>query len=177
LKNLSVPLPCAAFATCLAGTAVLKKLSPEHEFRIKLPNDIVCETRKIGGVLCETCKTKKSIGLVAGIGLNINVSQEELQSTGTEATSIFSLTGKKTDLNDVRELLIKDAMNYFEMNEDDIISEFISKCVLVGRMIAVRDAFGELRGELKTILSDGAAVIETADGTKRKFYSGDFVLS
>ncbi len=177
LKKISYPPPCAAFATCLAGLATLKTLAPQFNFQIKLPNDIICENHKIGGVLCEIRRNKDEVGLVAGIGLNINAHMKDIKQPGMKATSIFNLLGHRSDIAHVRLILVKNAIKYFKMDEAKIISEFVSNCILIGRVVTVKDAFGELKGKLKTILSDGAAVIETSDTTHRKFYSGDFVLS
>jgi BirA family biotin operon repressor/biotin-[acetyl-CoA-carboxylase] ligase len=176
LKRLPWPAPCAAFATCLAGLSTLAKFAPGREFRIKLPNDIVCENRKIGGVLCEIHKSASATGVVAGIGLNINAGADELDRTGTDAASILTLTGRESDLVSVRLELVNNVLRFSGLGEEEIISEFIANCMMVGRQIAVKDAFGELRGELKRVMSDGAAVVETADGTRRKFYSGDFAV-
>ncbi len=177
LKRLPWPAPCAAFATCLAGLSTLEKFAPDCEFKIKLPNDIVCENRKTGGVLCEIRKSATSTGIVAGIGLNINATADELEGTGTDAASILTLTGRESDLASVRLELLNNFLRFSRLGEEEIISGFIANCMMVGRQIAVKDAFGELRGELKRVMSDGAAVLETADGTRRKFYSGDFAVS
>lgn len=177
LKNIRYPPACAGFATCLAGLYTLRALTAQCEFAIKLPNDIICENRKIAGILCEFRKVNNQNAIVAGIGLNINTTEEELKNSGTEVASLFTLTKKKYDLNSVRKKLIKYAEYSFSLPEGKIVSEFVQNCIMIGKQIAVKDAGKELEGRLKKILSDGAAEIETSDGKIRKFYSGDFTLS
>lgn len=176
LKNIIYPPACAGFATCLAGLYTLRALTAQCEFAIKLPNDIICENRKIAGILCEFRKVDNQNAIVAGIGLNINSTDKELKNSGIEAVSLFTLTKKKYDLNSARKKLIKYAKYCFSMSEDQIVSEFVKNCIMLGKQIAVKDAGTKLEGKLKKIFSEGAAEIETADGKIRKFYSGDFTL-
>ncbi len=57
--------------------------------RIKWPNDIVVEGKKISGVLCEIYDHRA----VAGIGININMPQEWLDKVPQPATSLKTLLG------------------------------------------------------------------------------------
>jgi BirA family biotin operon repressor/biotin-[acetyl-CoA-carboxylase] ligase len=166
---------CAAFSTCIAGLQTLRKIADLPDLSIKLPNDIVCENRKFGGVLCENRKLSSGEnGIIAGIGLNINSTEEELKDTGNNASSLFIATGKKYDLKKVSSELIKNIQLCLAMGENEIISSLVANCRLMGCQIAVRDGGKKTEGVLKNILSDGAAVIEFSDGSIKKFYSGDF---
>ncbi|HPO91546.1 MAG TPA: biotin--[acetyl-CoA-carboxylase] ligase [Victivallales bacterium] len=174
LKEFKYPPPCAAFATCLAGLFTLRSLAPSINLSIKLPNDIVCENRKIGGVLCEFRKVQNKDIIVAGIGLNINSSEDELKNIPANAVSIYSITKEKNDLEFVRISLINNAYRFFSMSDDEIVSNFVKNCIMSGREVVVKDYQFHIKGKLNEILKDGAAIIETPDGKIRKFYSGDF---
>lgn len=68
---------------------VLKKLDSQN-FKIKWPNDIFYENKKIGGILIENIISANSLSKsVIGIGLNIN--QEKFESP--QASSIKNLFG------------------------------------------------------------------------------------
>jgi BirA family transcriptional regulator, biotin operon repressor / biotin---[acetyl-CoA-carboxylase] ligase len=61
--------------------------------RIKWPNDILVEGRKIAGILVEN-----EAGMtVIGIGLNLNADFSSHQELADIATSVFMVTGKKSD--------------------------------------------------------------------------------
>ena len=71
---------------------------------IKMPNDILINGKKVGGVLCETTSKGKEIEVALGLGLNVNIPQEVLVNVGQPATSLLAETGKEHDMN----LLLKE---------------------------------------------------------------------
>jgi BirA family biotin operon repressor/biotin-[acetyl-CoA-carboxylase] ligase len=166
----------AAFAICLAGLKTMKTLAPSLDLRIKLPNDIICENRKIGGTLCEIRKSSAGEGgIAAGIGLNINSTESDLLEAGCPASSLFTLTGKEYPIDNARTILAQNAFAYFLRDENKILSDFIGNCKMIGRQVAVSDGGSTVKGILDTILSDGSALIDIPGEGKRKFYSGDFL--
>jgi BirA family biotin operon repressor/biotin-[acetyl-CoA-carboxylase] ligase len=62
---------------------------------IKWPNDVLIQGKKIAGVLTETVTQKEAIGVVIGIGMNINMPEEALQAIDQPATSLLQLSKKK----------------------------------------------------------------------------------
>lgn len=72
---------------------------------IKWPNDIVCDSGKIGGILIENSILGEDIRhSIIGIGLNIN--QMEFPPFPRPATSMINETGKNYDPEEVRDSLI-----------------------------------------------------------------------
>ncbi len=58
---------------------LLKKIIPDIDFKIKWPNDIYVDHKKLGGILIETSITKKEIDtFIIGIGINIKSSPNDL---------------------------------------------------------------------------------------------------
>jgi BirA family biotin operon repressor/biotin-[acetyl-CoA-carboxylase] ligase len=63
--------------------------------RIHWPNDIMVGRRKIAGVLCETTPVDdQTVLVVVGLGLNVNMTEDELAEVGQPATSILIETGQ-----------------------------------------------------------------------------------
>ena len=46
---------------------------------IKWPNDILIQGKKIAGILCETTMHESLLGVVCGIGLNVNMTKETIE--------------------------------------------------------------------------------------------------
>jgi BirA family biotin operon repressor/biotin-[acetyl-CoA-carboxylase] ligase len=62
--------------------------------KLKFPNDVLVGGRKVAGILAEARDGR----VVAGIGVNVNVAEEELPSgLGTPATSLLVETGREVD--------------------------------------------------------------------------------
>lgn len=62
--------------------------------RIKWPNDILVADRKIGGVLTETIPIEHQIGIILGLGLNVNMPEELLKTIDQPATSLHRVLKK-----------------------------------------------------------------------------------
>ena len=87
----------------------LKSVS-KLNFKIKWPNDILAENKKIGGILIEnTIKNQNEIQSVIGIGLNVN--QENFENL-PQASSIYVLENKIFD----KDALLISIVNQLEFN-------------------------------------------------------------
>jgi len=93
----------------IAGTAIARTLNEatnSQNFKTKWPNDVICETGKVSGVLCE----RYGNGIIVGMGINVSTELHELPVSS--ASSIFIDTGLELDRN---ELLPAVLMNFDEL--------------------------------------------------------------
>lgn len=164
----------AAQITLVAGIAVCEAIGLDS--RIKWPNDIVINGKKICGILTEMSTEKNMINsIVCGIGINVNT-----ESFPTEishrATSMYIESGKKY----VRNELIARVLNIFE----DYYKKFLEKglcailddykkhCVTIGREVKVISKNETITGIATDVDDTGALVVETDSG-KLKVTSGE----
>lgn len=85
----------------LVAVDTLQAFTP-HQCMIKYPNDIICNDKKIGGILIENRVTSRSFESVVGIGLNVAQDFSETP-LAPKATSLhmLSTTHKKVSVDDV----------------------------------------------------------------------------
>ena len=69
------------------------------EARVKWPNDVLIDGRKVAGILAEaSVELGRAVLLVLGIGINVNIAEEEFpEELRQTATSIMSSTGGRQD--------------------------------------------------------------------------------
>ena len=104
-KKLIKPLPI------LAGLSLKKAIKKITglDSRMKLPNDILINGKKVAGILME----KTDSFLILGIGINTNIKEEQL--TEFSATSLAQLTGKKIDNEKLLSTFLRDfEEDYFD---------------------------------------------------------------
>lgn len=85
---------------------VLQKLYPEEKdnFRVKWPNDIYWNDKKLGGILIEnTLKGYRMDSCIIGIGINVN--QEFFKSDAPNPTSLKQITHRESDPIELMELI------------------------------------------------------------------------
>jgi BirA family biotin operon repressor/biotin-[acetyl-CoA-carboxylase] ligase len=69
--------------------------------QIKWPNDLIVKKEKIGGILCETILEGKTAAIILGLGLNVNMSEQELKKIEPPATSLAKISGMHWDKNEI----------------------------------------------------------------------------
>jgi BirA family transcriptional regulator, biotin operon repressor / biotin---[acetyl-CoA-carboxylase] ligase len=74
---------------------------------IKAPNDLLIEKKKVAGILCEVIDLNGVWGVILGIGLNVNMSQEHLDAIDQPATSLLQISGRAWDFDELLPPLIE----------------------------------------------------------------------
>lgn len=160
-------------ALAVAVAETLSEYVGPHFPGIKWPNDVILAGRKIGGILTETALRTGGVSYeghaVAGIGLNVN--QDTFSGDLSEyATSIFQVTGRKTD----RVTLLSDLLfsiesiydNVLAGQTDQVIDRYQS--IMIGLNDTVR--FSQIdngrtnEGTMLGVDPTGALLVRTTDG-------------
>jgi BirA family biotin operon repressor/biotin-[acetyl-CoA-carboxylase] ligase len=131
---------------------------------VKWPNDLVVDRQKLAGILIET----KMIGpefsyAVVGIGLNVNVSREELP---TGATSILLVRKKRFSLEKTLSsiLAVLEARYTTLGHETAIVADWWEHCAHRMKPVIVETGNGKVRGKCAGVNQDGSIIIETNRG-------------
>lgn len=159
----------ALVATKLAG--ILEKWRVPR-VKVKWPNDIMAESKKLGGILIENIIGDGKIsGSVIGIGLNVNQMEfGELEAAG----SMKSLTGNDFD----KELLLNEVLSDLEEafsdlgpdREQDILKNYRKKLFRVDIPSTFRLPDGKLLlGIIENVSPSGKLMVRTEDEAIKKF--------
>ena len=100
-----------AVATCLI--AALKKFSSE-ELKIKWPNDLLINKKKISGILIETSDSKEGLDVVIGIGINVHMDESEGADIDQSWGNLDELPSNKTDRNKIIVSIISEIHELFK---------------------------------------------------------------
>jgi BirA family biotin operon repressor/biotin-[acetyl-CoA-carboxylase] ligase len=152
-----IPLAAALAATQAVRTIVALPLS------LKWPNDLLLDTRKVGGILCESggIGTADSF-VVIGLGLNVNAPREsfppDLQPI---VASLRERTDKPVDRNRLLARWLLELEQLLDLLATDgpqhLHAPYSALCATVGRQVKVRLGRGqELIGIARGIGQDGA---------------------
>ncbi len=120
--------------------------------RIKWPNDLLIDTRKVCGILIE-----QSTAVVVGIGLNLNQSVDDFaQALLPDATSLAIETGTRFDLRTVMAAVVRHLDTEYSLliqgDWQSLENEWSQRIGLVGRTVAVELADGVvLPGRLRAL--------------------------
>jgi BirA family biotin operon repressor/biotin-[acetyl-CoA-carboxylase] ligase len=184
LKPPGVParLPLAGLSQLLAVSTcrVLEKYGVKPT--LKWPNDVQVEGRKIAGLLAETVvQGRDFLGLVLGIGVNLNLDAATLALVNQPATALNFLVGRAVAVATFRDALLAE---FFSRYDDFLAAsfplirlEYRQRCGFLGREIDVRDQQDCVRGIARDITSAGELELELPDGQRRQLALGEIVCA
>jgi len=89
---------------------IVKNYCDEKKLRLKFPNDIMYDGKKICGLLQEHIVQNDKNFLIIGIGLNI-LSNPNI-SNGYKATNIYLETNKKPSIDEITNLILSSYKNF-----------------------------------------------------------------
>ena len=149
---------------------------------IKWPNDVQTDGKKIAGILSEVGFSGNIFeGIVLGVGVNLNLEENDLGKIDIPATSLNLEIKKSIDSESFIENLIKGFFiqydNVVEMGFAPIKAEYISYCNFIGKEITIKNPEPVTLGTAVGIADDGALEIITAEGETKKIISGDVILN
>jgi BirA family biotin operon repressor/biotin-[acetyl-CoA-carboxylase] ligase len=155
---------CAALGAILQGRG---------DVRLKWPNDVYIDGRKVCGILVESPAGAPS-RLVIGTGINVcNRRQDAAPEIRDRMTSLADAIGEgASELNrtDVLIVVVQQLAAHFDrlaIDPELVIERCRAACYLTGRLLSVNDGQRMVSGSCQGIDDDGALRIATEDGPQR----------
>lgn len=148
--------------------------------KIKWPNDLLIQGKKMAGILCETILEGDRRGVICGIGLNVNMPPEILQQIDRPATSLFVEGDRVLEVEAVLNILKErflDLINIFlENGFSPLFSLFEEKSALrPGDRLCFHDNQTLIEVQFVRLHSNGSVELCLADGTHKIFHAGEFI--
>lgn len=135
---------------------------------LKWPNDILLGEKKAGGVLSETHPLSSGLGIILGLGLNVNIPPEQLLHLDQAATSLIAHSRKQVSLPSLIHAILQKFLMYLQKLREKGFSPFVSE---YNRLLAFKDEEviithpeGSYSGICLRIDDDGRLVLDCADG-------------
>lgn len=160
----------------VVGLAIVKVIEQEclvEGFKIKWPNDICFEGKKLAGVLLENQMQSGNQSVVIGVGINYDLDQS--MTFEIPWTDLAKIT--KT-LPDIKLLTAKIINNILFMTErfsvfgfDDFQLNWKKYDMLQGKKVKCTDLKDSFEGKVLGVSSKGALKIFTKDGVKELYSS------
>lgn len=164
-----------SIAVGVAIARTIEHLAAPFSARLKWPNDVYLNDRKVAGILIETAPRQLD-ALVVGVGLNVATKMQDTDaSIQSYAISICELTQRYPEryqwLAECVEQIF-DALDQCVHSPHEIIAEQRRRCVLRGQMIRYCLADRWLTGQCEGIDDQGALLVRSGE-TLHRLNSGD----
>ena len=162
----------------LTGISIVKGITAATAIQtgLKWPNDIMLNEKKMGGILIESKQTQNGLGVVVGVGLNINENAQDIPHTLRNNAISLAMFSRQTHS---REQILSAILNEFETlynnQMNSIIPLWTDHCIHQDREVSFHSEKGKQKGIFQGISSQGHAEIQI-NGKTQTFPSGIVVL-
>ena len=148
--------------------------------KIKWPNDVRIDGKKISGILAESVLEGNNLkGIVLGFGVNLNCSKEDMEKIDQPATSLNLEAGMEIDRDKFLEKVVdKFCLRYNKFIEEGFLlirDDYIRRAEFLDRTVAVKVFDNEITGVAKEITGSGALKIVDKDNKEHVLLIGDIL--
>lgn len=184
LKPISLEPKDGSKLTLIAATAVARAIEKTTSLNvnIKWPNDIICNGKKICGILTEMGADPDIINwLVLGIGINVNQQKldfpEELQATGSSLKIELKIESN-IDRNALAIAILNElelCSTYFLQSGDlsEILDYYRGKVLVKNKMMIIHKKDEQISCTGVNISDEGHLIVMLEDGTQQEYFSGE----
>tara|TARA_Y100000294_G_C8551123_1_gene335331 strand:+ start:792 stop:1505 length:714 start_codon:yes stop_codon:yes gene_type:complete len=165
------------FIAAISVTKTINKLTKLNS-KVKWPNDVLIDDKKVCGILTETISGKENYALV-GIGVNAN-QQRFPKNIANKTISLFLKTNKKFNIEKISKSIIKEFNNlynyYNKKNYGKIIDEWKKNSHTLGREVKAKTLSGSFAGKAIDVDKDCNLVLKLKNGKLKKIVEGDIFV-
>lgn len=147
--------------------------------KIKWPNDLYVNSKKLAGILAEVEPKKDGFQVFLGFGLNVNLSANELNALDFEATSLLIETKRKWTLNQlassIETLFKRDLPIFLKEGFHPFHHSFENISFFHGKKIRLDLGQEAIAGSYVGINNEGGLRLKLKDGETKTFVSGEII--
>jgi BirA family transcriptional regulator, biotin operon repressor / biotin---[acetyl-CoA-carboxylase] ligase len=147
--------------------------------RIKWPNDVLIDGRKLSGILIESEISGSAVEYaLVGPGINVNFDIEQSPEIAAIATSIKRELGRETSREELLAAFLKQFESLYQIapQGDTVFEDWRSRLDTLGREIRVTFGDQVYEGTAEDVDRDGNLILVQPDGTKRTVEAGEVTL-
>ncbi|MDY6965154.1 MAG: biotin--[acetyl-CoA-carboxylase] ligase [Halobacteriota archaeon] len=170
----------AHMITLMAGIAAAKTIRRyDIDARIKWPNDVLIDGRKVCGILTEISAAGDNINfIIIGIGINVNVDIDSFPiEIRKRSTSLKAEVKKEISRVEFVQLLLKELEDYYnlfkEQNFVALSRDWKESSDTLNRWVQVTTPNEVVEGKAIDISQNGALIIRLRDGALKTILTGD----
>ncbi|MDR0926780.1 MAG: biotin--[acetyl-CoA-carboxylase] ligase [Ignavibacteria bacterium] len=142
-------------------------------FRLKYPNDVYANGKKIAGIISESNVNQGNCSSIIGIG--INNKQVEFSDEIAENAISLILLGIEINTSDLVELLTDNIIKMLGMNYNEIFELWKVELNLNNKEIKIISEDKNENYYLKNFLEDGRLILISENGDERIINNGDSI--
>ena len=176
-----IPPHQASLITFMAAVAAAETIERHSGLTpsIKWPNDLLLREKKVAGLLNEIhSETDRIHFIILGMGVNLNMDAKEFpKDIRTQATSLKAEKGRPVSRKAFAALLLEELERWYDIFLKEggapVLKAWRDRAQIQGKEVRVT-SFDEVQiGRAVDVDSDGALILETRGGERKRIVAGD----
>lgn len=159
-------------------------LSTQHRTvspRIKWPNDVLINGRKVSGVLSESEFVGGDWGFaVVGFGINANLGIEQLGDLRSTATSLSIESGQPVSRTSLLVGVLSELEALYLLLQNGqfaaVHEQWVAALETLGKQVTITEGGSTWIGQALRVADDGALILRVPGGAERRVIAGDVSL-
>ena len=177
----NLPPEKLACLTLMAGVATVSAIQQQTSApaKLKWPNDILLNGKKLAGILCECiAKSGNTPAVIVGIGINLNHTSfpESIKDT---ATSLKLETGKNVDRADLILSLLQNLdseyKEFLQGKRENLVHKWTEQSDMFGKTVTVYQKGKNQTGTALGLNPQGKLILQTPEGEQQLIDSGELL--
>lgn len=134
--------------------------------KIKWPNDVLVQNKKIAGILAETSMSQSNFnGIVLGIGVNLNAHTQDFEKIDKPATALNLETDLKIELSEFKNALCTEFFRQYDeflsKGFSFIMEEYVTRACFINKELTVAQVGKNVSGCAKGVTEYGELVLKS----------------
>lgn len=163
----------------MAGVATVSAIQQQASVPVKLkwPNDILLNGKKLAGILCEYIP---GTAVIVGIGINLNQTcfPEDIQDI---ATSLKLATGNTVNrakiVLSLLESLDREYEEFLQEKRTHLVKKWTDRTDMFGKTVTVHQKGNSLTGIAVGLDPEGKLILQTPNGKQQLLGSGELLTA
>lgn len=174
-KRERIDWPSLSFVASLSVSAAIEDLAPTLDPKLKWPNDILIDGKKLGGILLEAYGDY----VIIGCGLNLK-NAPQLDGADWQATDLESNGAGDITPRAFAEAILDRLSAYYQIWQDagsaPLLARWQDKAEIIGRELCVRLTDTTISGCCESLGSDGSLKLRDGDDRLHHITAGDVLV-
>ncbi len=169
-----------SFVAALAVYDTISHFRPHDHTRIKWPNDVLLDGKKISGILLESGTTNGQLWVAVGIGINIASAPQDVQYPTTFLHADV-VEQQRPFMSDVKTALFERFATWLKLYNQNgfeaLRTTWLARAQGIGGPVSAKLLNKTIKGTAIGMDADGALEVKTHLGNTVKIHAGDVFFS
>lgn len=163
-------------AFSLALVRCFKKVQ-KFDVKVKWPNDILIDGRKVAGILMETVIQDNAVHMVLGIGINLTLDTDDFEEIRGQAANLQDHATIKIDPDLLQEMVVSELQRIYTLVQNgwSPVPDWKASLTTIGQWVKIGDKPNTLEGQVVDVDDMGRLLIQDKNGHVTPVSSGELI--